>query len=50
MKNINEIAEKLSNIKYEKNININRLQIIKLLDEIRFVLYPTFFETVHNIT
>lgn len=49
MKNINEIAEKLSNIKYEKNININRLQIIKLLDEIRFVLYPTFFETVHNI-
>ena len=49
MKNINELAKELSNIKYIKKININRAQIINLLDEIRYVLYPTFFETVHNI-
>jgi len=47
--NINIIVNKLNNIKYSKHININRTQIINLLDEIKYVLYPTFFEDVHNI-
>lgn len=46
---MNEIINKLTNIKYTKHISVNRVQIEKLLKEIRFVLYPTFFEEVHNI-